>query len=312
MIITITMNPAIDKTVEIEDFVHGGLNRIKYITKDAGGKGINVSKTIKALGGESLATGFLGGEAGNTIRGILEKQNIRQDFVMISPETRVNTKIVEDGGCVTELNECGPMVEEIFMKELLNKLEEYLKEKDLLILSGSIPNGVAKNIYKELTEYAHSKGANVFVDADGELLANALLVDPDIVKPNIVELEKYVGHSLDTKEEIVQAGIGLLDKGVKTVIISLGAEGAYFIDKKHTLYSPGLTVDVHSTVGAGDAMVAAFAYGLNLNLSFEECAKLAIATSAGAVTTVGTKPPERTLVNELLDKVILVKNCLKV
>ena len=311
MIITITMNPAIDKTVEIDQLVHGGLNRINCVTKDAGGKGINVSKTIKALGGESVATGFLGGQTGETIRLILKQLEITEDFVTIDSETRVNTKVVEKGGFVTELNESGPTITNQSLQLLLETLNRYLEKEQLLVLSGSVPNGIPRDIYRCLTECAHSKGAKVLVDAEGDLFANALLAKPDIVKPNKEEVEKYVGHALDSVEEVVQAGKELLEKDVKIVIISLGADGAYFMDKEHTLYSPGLSVKVNSTVGAGDAMVAAFSLGIDQGLSFEECAKLAMATSAGAVTTVGTKPPTKNTVDELLEQIILVKNVLK-
>ena len=306
MIITVTMNPAIDKTVEIDSFNHGGLNRIKKVTIDAGGKGINVSKTIHALGGESIATGFLGGNNGNSILNQLKEVGVFTDFVKVDSETRVNTKVIEASGIVTELNESGASVSKKDIDELLLKLDCYLNEEALLVLSGSIPNGVSKDIYKKLTEYAHEKGATVFVDADGELFAEALKASPDIIKPNKIELEKYMGYSLESSEKIVTAGKQLVQEGVKTVIISLGADGAYFIDKKHTLYSPGLSVKAHSTVGAGDAMVAAFSYGINQGYSMEECAKLGIATSAGAVTTVGTKPPTRTVVDGLLGQVTMV------
>ena len=311
MIITVTMNPAIDKTIKLNTFVHGDLNRIQKVILDAGGKGINVSKTIRALGGESLATGFLGGRNGDYIQDVLRKFSIKTDFVKIEEETRVNTKIAETTGLVTELNEKGPVIDLQAMSELLMKLMNCLKTDSLLVLSGSVPLGVPKSIYRLLTELAHEMGAKVFVDADGDLFAEALSAKPDIVKPNQSELEKYFGYAMDSDEKIVEAGKKLLEKGVKIVIISLGAEGAYFIDKEHTLYSPALSVQVNSTVGAGDAMVAAFSYGVDQGLSFEETAKLAMATSVGAVTTVGTKPPTIEVVKGLLDQVTVVKKFLK-
>ena len=311
MIITVTMNPAIDKTIELNTFIHGDLNRIQKVILDAGGKGINVSKTIRALGGESLATGFLGGRNGDYIQDVLRKFSIKTDFVKIEEETRVNTKIAETTGLVTELNEKGPVIDLQAMSELLMKLMNCLKTDSLLVLSGSVPMGVPKSIYRLLTELAHEMGAKVFVDADGDLFAEALSAKPDIVKPNQSELEKYFGYAMDSDEKIVEAGKKLLEKGVKIVIISLGAEGAYFIDKEHTLYSPALSVQVNSTVGAGDAMVAAFSYGVDQGLSFEETAKLAMATSVGAVTTVGTKPPTIEVVKGLLDQVTVVKKFLK-
>lgn len=311
MIITVTMNPAVDKTIELSTFVHGDLNRIENVVLDAGGKGINVSKTIQALGGKSFATGFLGGRNGDYIQDILHKLSIETDFVKIEEETRVNTKIVETAGLVTELNEKGPLIDLYAMSELILKLTGYLKDDSLLVLSGSIPLGVPKTIYKSLTELAHEMGAKVLVDADGELFKEALAAKPDIVKPNQAELEKYFGYPMDTDKKILEAGGKLLEKGVKNVIISLGADGAYFMDKEHTLYSPALSVQVNSTVGAGDAMVAAFSYGIDQGLSFEETAKLAMATAIGAVTTVGTKPPRMEVVKELFDQITMVKKFLK-
>lgn len=303
MIITVTMNPAIDKTVYIEKFEHGGLNRIKNVTLDAGGKGINVSRTIKELGGESIATGFLAGNNGATIQKVLEDAGITTDFIKIDAETRVNTKVVEADGCVTELNEAGPIMSEEHQVWLTEQLMEYAQKENLIILSGSVAQNVSKAIYKEIIEKVHLRGAKVFVDADGELFSEALKARPDIVKPNQVELEKYLGRELRNEQDYLEAGESLLDKGIEIVIVSLGEKGAYFMSKKRALYCPAIQVKTHSTVGAGDSMVAAFSYGLNQGLTFEECAKLAIATSAGAVATVGTKPPKRKVVNQLLEKV---------
>ena len=307
MIITVTMNPAIDKTVEIEMFEHGGLNRVTNMTVDAGGKGINVSKTIKALGGESLATGFLSGNNGKMIQDTLKELGINNQFISTQGETRVNTKIIEKSGMVTELNEKGPMVTEYELSKLISMIDPYLNEKAIVVLSGSISPGLAKDSYKKITEYAHGKNAKVFVDADGELFAEAMKAIPDIIKPNKIELEQYLGMKLEDENTILAAGQAILACGIKTVIISLGEKGAYFISKEHTLYSPGLHVEAHSTVGAGDAMVAAYVYAMDRGYSEEERAKLAMATSTGAVMTVGTKPPTRTVVEALLKEVKVTK-----
>lgn len=304
MIITVTLNPAIDKTVDIGEFVHGGLNRIQNTTVDAGGKGINVSKTLKALGMGSLAVGFLGGNNGEIIRKKLEEFQIQHDFIQLQDETRVNTKVVEANGCVTELNEPGPIISKEDLERFVKSLESHLKENDLLVLSGSVPRGVPKDIYKTLTLLAKKKGANVFVDADGALFEETLVSAPHIIKPNRYELEKYVGRTLQD-DEVANEGRRFLDYGIQTVIISMGSQGAYFITKEHTLYSPGLSVKAHSTVGAGDAMVAAFSYGVQKGCDLKDSASLAVATSAGAVTTVGTKPPTLETVQKLLKNVVL-------
>lgn len=304
MIITVTMNPAIDKTVDIDALEPGGLNRIKKIELDAGGKGINVSKTIRNLGKTSVATGFIAGNAGNIIEKVLVDYGITTDFIRVPGETRTNMKVVEKSGAVTELNEPGPEVSRENLRELIEKLESYAGPETLIVLAGSIPQGADKNIYRIITERMHAKGASVLLDADGELFVNALEAKPDMIKPNRAELEEYYGLDyLATEEQLVEMGTELLERGIGFVAISMGQMGAFFLDKEQKLKCPGLSVKAHSTVGAGDAMVAALAYGWEEKLSMRDSAALGMATSAGAVTTVGTKPPTRALVDELLGQV---------
>ena len=168
MIITVTMNPAIDKTVEVDKFQPYALNRIRRIEYDAGGKGINVSKTIHALGGESIAMGFLGGNTGKTIENVLNARNIRHDFIYVDGDTRTNTKIFDCVGGVTELNEPGPAITENQTEALIQKICTYTDNETLVVLAGSVPGGVRKTIYAEITECVHKKGGKVLLDADGE------------------------------------------------------------------------------------------------------------------------------------------------
>lgn len=307
MIITVTMNPAIDKTVDLVHFEHGSLNRLTNVIIDAGGKGINVSKTIKELGGETITTGFIGGSGGVLIEKVLKEQGIKSDFVQVSGETRTNLKVVEQNGFVTELNEPGPVLKQEEIDLLTEKLLGYAGADTLFVIAGSIPNGVDKNIYKELIIKLKEKGAKVFLDADGDLFVNSLEAKPDIIKPNRSELEEY--FSMDyraNEEELIKMGNKLLDKGIGMVAISLGQMGALFLSKDQSIRCPGLKVEAHSTVGAGDAMVAALSYSIDKGYDFEESVKLGIATSAGAVTTKGTKPPSRDLVDKLKAQVTAV------
>lgn len=307
MIVTVTMNPAIDKTADLVKLEVGSLNRLKNVIMDAGGKGINVSKTIKALGGKTIACGFIGGSGGVVIEQVLREQGITSDFIKIENGTRTNLKIVEENGFVTELNEPGPVVTEEEIGAIKEKLISYAGEDTLFILAGSIPNGVDKGIYKTITQMVKQKGAKVFLDADGELFVNALEGAPDIIKPNRSELEEYFhkDYRVDEKE-LVEMGRKLMEKGIGMVAISLGQMGALFLTKDKVIKCPGLKVEAHSTVGAGDAMVAALSYGLSLNQEIETCVKLAVATSAGAVTTKGTKPPTKELVEELMERVQII------
>lgn len=304
MIVTVTMNPAIDKTVDIDHMERGGLNRILRAEYDVGGKGINVSKTIRELGEKSVATGFIAGSTGETIRKFLEENGIATDFVTVAGETRTNTKVYEKTGELTELNELGPVITEEQMECLMTKLSGYASPDTLFVLAGSVPRGVEKDIYAKITHLVHEKGAEVLMDADGELFTKALEAKPDIIKPNRVELEAYMNMDEQASEEdLIHAGEKLQEKGIKKVAISMGKNGAMFLLEGYHVKCPGLQVKAHSTVGAGDAMVAALAYAWEQKLSPEDTVKTCMASSAGAVTTIGTKPPKRALVDELMAQV---------
>ena len=304
MIITVTMNPAIDKTVEVENFRPCELNRIRRVEYDAGGKGINVSKTIHALGGESIAMGFLGGNTGKTIENVLDIESIRHDFVWVEGETRTNTKVFDCSGGVTELNEPGPAITDEQIETLIQKICEHTDRNTLVVLAGSVPAGVRKTVYAEIIEHVHEKGGKVLMDADGELFRKALRSAPDIIKPNQAELEEYMyaGHKLSVTE-IKEAAERLRQTGIETVAVSMGKEGAVFVGEDFKVSCPALPVKTHSTVGAGDAMVAALAYSCEQKMPGNEMIKLCMAASAGAVTTVGTKPPDKELVENLMAEV---------
>ena len=304
MIVTVTMNPAIDKTVEISKLICGGLDRIQSVEYDAGGKGINVSKTIQELGGNSIATGFLGGNNGKTIANVLQEKGIQCDFVWVDGETRTNTKVFEDSGELTELNEPGPVITTNNLEALKEKLLGYAGEETLFVFAGSVPAGVDKGIYAEFINLLKGKGSGVLLDADGEAFRKAVAEAPDIIKPNRVELEGYAGMDYRaSEEELVKIAKGFQDKGVENIVVSMGAAGALFLFQGDCVKCPALSVKAHSPVGAGDAMVAALAYAWDSNLGNEETIKLCMAVSAGAVTTIGTKPPSKEVVDSLLKQV---------
>lgn len=307
MIITVTMNPAMDKTIDVETLERGGLNRISHVEMDAGGKGINVSKTISELGGNSIATGFLAGNTGKAIGHVLEDWKIKSDFINVAGETRTNTKVFEASGRLTELNEPGPVIEAKDIRGLLEKLDGYADERILFVLAGSVPQGVDKDIYRRIIERVHKRGAKVLLDADGELFRRALEAGPDMIKPNRTELEQYAEHAGEASEqELIKTAEDLMKKGVEHIAVSMGRSGALFLNKELRVKCPGLQVKAHSTVGAGDAMVAALSYAWDKGMKPEETVKLCMAVSAGAVTTIGTKPPKRELVDALLKQVQIV------
>ena len=306
MIVTVTMNPAIDKTVDVEILERGGLNRIKHVELDAGGKGINVSKTIHEIGGSSIVTGFIAGNTGKIIKNVMDEWKIVSDFVEVSGETRTNTKVFEKQGDLTELNEPGPSVQEKDMEALLVKLEGYADKDTLFVLAGSVPCGVDKDIYKRIIEMVHKKGAKVLLDADGELFTNAVTAKPDIIKPNRIELEQYAGMDyIASEQELFRMAKSLVEDGIETVVVSMGKSGALFLQGDYQVKCPGLKVKAHSTVGAGDAMVAALSYARDKKMTAKETVTLCMAVSAGAVTTIGTKPPRKEMVDTLMEQVVI-------
>jgi len=305
MIITVTLNPAIDKTIEVLSFAIGKLNKVEKALKDPGGKGINVSKVICALGGESIATGFLGGLNGQYIKDQLDDLTIKNDFVHVKNETRLNLKVFDQArGTTTEINEKGA---EIFVNEweaMREKLDRLVQANDIVVLSGSMPDALPKDAYAMLTKACQAKGAKVVLDADGELFVNGINAIPYAIKPNRDELERYFSKTLATDEALIEAAKTFVDMGIEHVVISLGEEGAIYHSKTQIIKMYPLKIDVHSTVGAGDAFVAAFVYGINQDMTLIDCLKLATATSAGAVMTLGTKPMSR---EWILDKMTDVK-----
>ncbi|MBO4280529.1 MAG: 1-phosphofructokinase family hexose kinase [Lachnospiraceae bacterium] len=306
MIITVTMNPAVDKTAELGDFVLGGVNKLKNVIIDAGGKGINVSKTLRVLNKPNMACGFLGGPNGDTVRLALQKSMIMSDFVQVANgETRSNLKVKSIFG-MTEFDEPGPKVTKEELQQLMDKLKKHAKPGTMFVLSGSLPEGVPTDIYKTMTEMLHQCGCKVFLDAGGDALKYGLEAQPEYIKPNLGELrDLYDYHDeFESNEAMVawtkEKAVELLSKGPRMVSVSLGASGGVFTDGIETIYAPAKKVDVLSPVGAGDAMTAAIAYCLDSNMHFHDVIRYAIAVSCGACTTDGTKPPSKEVIVQLL------------
>lgn len=314
MIITVTLNPALDKTARVDAMWANALNRLRDVQVDAGGKGINVSAMIRALGGASVAVGFAGGGAGEELLSRIDGKGLKADFVRIAAVTRTNVKVVDNEGALTELNEPGPAIKPEEWREMENKLSHYSVPGNIIALSGSLPAGLGADTYKRLCALLRRAGAAVFLDADGDALKLALESEsdsiPDYIKPNRFELLRYFSISDDgrvTEARLVEFCCSLIDKGVKLVALSLGADGAIFASKNGVWRAPAVPVEVRSTVGAGDSMVGALVYGFEHGLPEEQCFALAMAASAGACSTVGTNPPDRALVHNLLQKTRIEK-----
>lgn len=304
MIYTITLNPALDKTVEIPGMALDTVNRITSMRTDPGGKGINVSKVIAKLGGESCAVGILGGESGRTLLAALEREGLRTHFRFVEGQTRTNLKIIDRAlHTNTDINEPGLTVSPADLDALLRDLLGMVREGDIVVLAGSLPQGAPQDTYRVWTAACREKGARVCLDADGVLLAEGLKAAPYLIKPNEDELSRLVGHRLTDTDELIAEGRRLLKGGVTRVVISLGEHGALYLRRNEVLYAEGLSVPVGSTVGAGDSVVAALAYADSLGMSDEDAVRLSTATGAANVMCSGTQPAEREAVEKLLPQV---------
>lgn len=300
MIITLTLNPAVDKTIEISNFTLNRVNRVTSARLDAGGKGINVSKGIHGLGEKSKALGILAGRSGQFIKDQLDQLSIENQFLFIEGETRTNIKIVDrQVGTNTDINEQGPDISVEDLKRMEEMTLNNLKEDDILVLSGSVPGNVGSDIYRSLADRAGEMGAKVILDADGALLKEGLKAGPYLVKPNIHELERLYNKRIESTEEAIVLARDIFQYGVKRIVISLGEEGAVFMTPEQIFRVQGMKVPVISTVGAGDAMVAALAVSIEKNYSMDQTIRLASAASAASVMTAGTEAGRPEVIAEL-------------
>ncbi len=306
MIVTVTLNPAVDKTGVVEALAPGAVNRMKSVRMDPGGKGINVSKTLNMLGEQSRAVGILGGNTGVWIEETLKSAGIVTDFVMVEHSTRTNLKLLD---CIsadtTDINEPGATVTESTLNTVKERLLAGLAKDDIVVFSGSLPPGAPAELYGEWAGMCRELGAKAFVDADGESFRHAIGSVPYAVKPNQHELSRLFGRELTSIEDLTICGMWLIDRGVRLAAISLGGDGALFLSENACYRGYGLKVEAKSTVGAGDSMMAALAFGEARGMDFKETARLAIAVSAASVMQSGSQSADPDTVRALLERVRL-------
>lgn len=307
MIHTVTLNPSLDKTAKCDSFEKGNLNRIEITSYDVGGKGINASKTIRALNGVSTAYAILGGAVGATIKDVLETRYIPLFTSTVEQNTRINLKVIDKKGSLTEFNELGPHVDKKNITEIVNALKANVKPLDVVILAGSVPNGINSNVYQKMIIEVKKLGALVILDTSGEALIEGIKSCPTIIKPNRRELAECFGEESLTITQCIEKAKELIKTGIVLVVVSLGKEGALFVTKDNVYQALPIHVETKSSVGAGDAMVGAIAYGYDQRYTLEEIMKLSMAAATGAVTTVGTKPAEAKYVKQVMKAVVLKK-----
>ena len=304
---TVSLNPAIDQTVLCSPFALDTVNRGQVLRQEAGGKGVNVATFLADSGCPAAATGFLGRENAAIFETWLAQRGIEDCFVRIAGATRLGIKIVDlVSGHTTDINLPGLSPDEAAVTRLLELVPVLASASDWLVLTGSLPPGLPVDFYARLTRLAHAQGCPVLLDSSGPALRAGLAAGPDILKPNLAELQELLSCTFDPADlqGIAGAARGLLGTGatisddaamayggaigngagIRLVVVSLGPQGALFVEPGRTLHALPPALEVRSTVGAGDALVAGLLSALLAGLDLPACACRAIAFSAAAVS----------------------------
>ncbi len=304
MIYTLTLNPAIDITINVKLINHRDVTRVDKKIKDAAGKGINVSKVIASLNGESTSFGFVAGVNGEFIKQQLDQLQIKHSFTSIEGETRENIKILETKmSNVIEINESGPTINDDSLQELTNNLICALKKDDILVIAGSIPPGVKKCYYKHLIDTCNEIGVITVLDTSLSLLESAIEGVPSVIKPNLFELEQLTNKTLKSDQDIINEGLLLNEKGIKHVIVTLGKKGSIYVSKEKVYKIEVPEIKAKSTVGAGDSFVGGFVYMLSNQESILDSLVYASSVASASCLTEGTKPGSIDDINNIKEKI---------
>ena len=283
MILTVTLNAAIDKRYVVEGFRTGEVNRVKECTYVPGGKGLNVSKPASIYGAEVVATGFAGGHAGAYIEDALKPFGIRSAFYHVDAESRSCINIWDEVNQVqTEFLEPGFTLTEEDFAGFEAKFRQLVQEAKVVAMSGSVPKGLDGTAYQRLVKIVKDAGIPVILDTSGKLLEMGIEAIPTMIKPNIDEIRMLTGKRCDDISEIIEAARAIHERGVKIVAVSLGADGSLAGGDDGIFRARVPKIDAVNTVGCGDSMIAGFALGLSKGLPLEETLRLASAISAAA------------------------------
>jgi 1-phosphofructokinase len=283
VIVAVTPNPGLDRTLLVRRLRRGELHRVARATVEPGGKGINVARVLSAHGIATQAVFPAGGAEGEALVAMLAPE-ISVRCVTIGEPLRVNVAVVEPGGRVTKLNEEGPELTSADNRSMLTAVRDAARGADWVVSCGSLPRGLSIDFHAQVVAVAHAEGALAAVDASGDALAAALASGPDLIKPNREELEEAVGRAIETFGQAVDAAQALLDQGSRRVLASFAGAGAILVDRNHTWHGMARCDRVQSTVGAGDALLAGF---LAADGAPETALRQAVEWAAQSVATPG-------------------------
>lgn len=306
MILTVSCNPAIDKTYNTSNVMIGQINRMRDLVSIPGGKAVNVTKVLRQFDAHVTATGFVGGYTGEFIEEELRNMGVNTSFTTIRGLTRSNMNIIGDDGYVTEILEPGPKILSFEREDFMDRFRELVKISEYVVLSGSLTEGLPEDFYAKLIKICNEHGAKAFLDASGEPLKRGIGAVPYCIKPNRRELEYAVGKKLSTEAEIIQAAYEYIKAGVVKVVVSMGDKGLLQITKTKVIKAVPPRIKKVNTVGCGDCVVAAMILGMIQGLNDEDTMKFAAGVSAANATTLESGMIPQDTMEKLIQDVVIV------
>jgi 1-phosphofructokinase len=303
MLYTITLNPALDRTLWLDRIQDDITNRIEREERFPGGKGIGVSRVLTALGVYNCALGFAGGFHGAELEARLLERGIQCNFTPIEEETRSNIVIHEKStGRQLLLSSKGPRIFPEELERFCSDLDT-IEDPEMVSIGGSLPEGVKPDIYRTVIRNLSQRGIRVLLDADGEALEAGISAGPYAIKPNLRELSLAVGRNVSGLDEIIDAAGELADKGVELVLVSMGAKGILLVRGRQRILASPPVVQIKNTVGAGDSAVAGFIYGVLKGHDLELSLRYAVAAGTATTLREGTALAEKEDVMRLLPRI---------
>ena len=307
MIFAITPNISIDKTYAIDGFHIDNIHRPKDVNTVAGGKGINVARVYRTLGGEAIAGGFIGGKSGAVIVAMLDDEGIPHQFVDVIEDSRFCIKVMDkQTGTQTEINEPGPEISSVELQLMLDSVERQCDQCEIVAMCGSCPPGVPYSFYGDIIDIVRKKCRKSLLDASGEHLAQAVKHSPDIVKPNQYELAHILGRPVNNLQEAIAGALEVAhDFGIGIVVVTLGKDGCIATDGKAVWKATSPVIKLASAVGSGDSFAAGLLYSLNTGKALKDAIRLATAAGSANAATYGAGFCSQCSIMELLDAVIV-------
>jgi 1-phosphofructokinase family hexose kinase len=310
MIGTITLNPSIDQNLIVRHLVKDDANRATQIFRTPGGKGVNVSKVVKELGGQTRAYVMAGGLEGEQWKKLTRKLRIDFDVFPVKGDTRVNTVLTDlEDHSQTRISAPGPRLSKAEIDLFLKRLLRVKPKPFLWALGGSLPEGTPASTYQKIILALQKNGVPCVLDTDNEALRLGIRARPFMIKPNEHEIQRLVNRSLKSIDDYLSVSKKLVQKGVKVVIVSLGRKGALFVTAEKAFLVSTPQVPVRSKVGAGDSLIGGFALGLQRKMSLEEAARLGVAASTSAVMREAPRLCLRLDISPLLGRIAIMRLC---